>query len=135
MQQVVALAEMTQDVIDISAAFETLMVGILEADDRRGVLDVFREASGKSLTEAIGHLEQSQRRTLTLMRRFQDVNYYLDLELNKGDKGTWREHAKLGNKGMDYTVKAVVQLRKDFEGIGIAEAKNIVEAYSQGMFK
>jgi len=67
--------------------------------------------------------------------RFRDVLLVLELEEATGRQDKWRALAKEAKeKNYRVSVTAITALR-EAHGIGIKEAKNVVEAYMDGLFE
>uniref|UniRef100_A0AB39CD48 Uncharacterized protein n=1 Tax=Pseudomonas phage RVTF4 TaxID=3236931 RepID=A0AB39CD48_9VIRU len=134
--QVAALGQMLTGVYESLDGFKEFYSHILNNPDRRNVPDQLREALGDVSMSAFANRMAERTRLLNLdFERFQDSLYALELEESTGEKGKWREIADQAKRdNYRVSIAAVTELRR-VHGVGLREAKNVVEAYMDGMFQ
>ena len=126
------LATKLKELQDIYEALPGLIKDVLAEGDNRETIPEFNAYFGETFPQVITKLGTANiavERNLNYMR---DVLYYRDIESHYG-KGDWREIVER-DKHLVLSVKAIHSLRMS-HGLGLREAKHVVEAYTAGLFQ
>lgn len=141
--QVDLLGTLILEALEANTGMSAAVTAVLAQSDRRNVRAQLSTILGQSVDTAFFELVQQMKSQEVLMERFKDSLYYLDLEEVNGTKGTWRalaprrpsvDYAELTSVYIAPPIPAIKQLRQEF-GLGLREAKHVVEAYISGLIE
>lgn len=121
-----------KDILTALADIDQPVKHILASNDLRTAREQIQTEMGSSISVTLANLNERMHAVHDMVDRLAEVLYYLELETIQG-KGEWREIAT-SESNLRLSLNAVRSLRQS-HGLGLSEARKVVEAFTAGLFK